>query len=63
VGNVPLSQNHNNLKKIFGQYGKISKVWFRSIPVEQTKLKRKANCILKNYQEGADSKNAYVKFE
>lgn len=51
------------MKKIFSQYGKISKVWFRSVPVEQTKLKRKANIILKNYQDGADSKNAYIKFE
>lgn len=63
VGNVPLTYTHKNLRKILGEYGKISKIWFRSVPVEQTKLGKKANCILKKYQEGADSMNAYVKFE
>ena len=26
-------------------------------------IRDRANCILKNFQEGADSKNAYVKYE
>jgi len=38
------------------------KVWFRSIPVEQNKLGKKANLILKQYQDDADSMNGYVKF-
>jgi nucleolar protein 12 len=64
VGNVPIEHSQKEVRKIFAQYGKINKIWFRSIPVTQeSKLKRKANCILKQYQEGADSKNAYVKFE
>ena len=33
------------------------------MPVEQNKYRKKANCILKKFQEGADSKNAYVKYE
>jgi hypothetical protein len=32
------------------------------VPVEQNKLGPKANYILKNYAEGADSMNAYVRF-
>jgi len=32
------------------------------VPVEQNKLGTKANFILKNYTEGADSMNAYVRF-
>lgn len=61
VGNVPLAYTHKNLRRYWSI--KISKIWFRSVPVEQTKLGKKANCILKKYQEGADSMNAYVKFE
>ena len=38
-------------------------MWFRSIPVEKGKLPKKAAHILKKYQEGADSMNAYVKFK
>lgn len=32
------------------------------MPVEHNKLGPKANYILKNYAEGADSMNAYVRF-
>jgi hypothetical protein len=48
--------------KHFNKYGKIEKVWFRSIPVEENKIGKKASHILKKYIEGADSMNAYVKF-
>lgn len=63
VGNVPLNISRKHLKKFFQDYGKITKVWFRSVPVEQNKMGKKANCVLKQFQEGADSMNAYVKFE
>lgn len=62
VGNIPVSYKHKDLKKLFSSYGKIEKVWFRSVPVEQNKLGKKANFILKNLQEGADAMNGYVKF-
>jgi nucleolar protein 12 len=63
VGNIPLTITRKHLKKFFQEYGKIVKVWFRSVPVEQNKMGTKANYVLKQYQEGADSMNAYVKFE
>lgn len=62
VGNVPLTSTHKSIKKFFEPYGKVLKVWFRSIPVEQSKIPKKGLHILKKYQEGADSMNAYVKF-
>jgi len=33
------------------------------VPVEENKLGKKANFILKKYQEGADSMNGYIKFK
>lgn len=47
---------------MFKECGKIEKVWFRSVPVEQNKLGKKANFILGKYQEDADSMNGYVRF-
>ena len=63
VGNVPLTSNHKEIKKYFSQFGVVVKVWFRSIPTQVGKLPKKAAHILKKYQEGANSMNAYVKFE
>lgn len=34
VGNVPLAVERKELRKIFSRYGKVEKVWFRSVPVE-----------------------------
>lgn len=62
MGNVPLSATHASIKKFFEKYGKVEKVWFRSIPVEQSKIPKKGLHIMKKYQEGADSMNAYVRF-
>lgn len=62
VGNVPLECTHGKLKKFFESYGKVEKVWFRSIPLEDSKLPKKASHILKKYQENADTMNAYVRF-
>lgn len=62
VGNVPLSFKQKDLRNMFSQYGTIEKIWFRSVPVEQNKLGKKASFILKKYAEGADSMNAYVRF-
>ena len=53
---------HKDLKQLFAACGRIEKVWFRSVPVEQNKLGRKANFILEKYTEGADSMNGYVRF-
>jgi hypothetical protein len=50
------------LKALFKKYGEIEKIWFRSVPVEQNKMGKKANFVLKKYAEGAESMNGYVKF-
>ena len=62
MGNVPVNCTRKDLKKLFGQWGKIDKVWFRSVPVEANKKSKKANFILGNLKEGADAMNCYVKF-
>lgn len=62
MGNVPISFKHKDMKQLFRECGKIEKVWFRSVPVEQNKLGKKANFILGKYQDGADSMNGYVRF-
>lgn len=58
-----LQTKHNELKNLFSKYGKVEKVWFRSIPVEVNKMGRKASHVLKKYIEGANVMNAYVRFE
>lgn len=62
IGNVPVTCKQKDLKKLFEKYGKIEKIWFRSVPVEQNKKGKKANFILKNFIDGAESMNAYIKF-
>lgn len=57
-----MSSTHKEIKKFFISFGQVEKVWFRSIPTEESKLPRKASHILKKYKTGADSMNAYVKF-
>jgi nucleolar protein 12 len=59
---LELSTTHRELKKHFAKYGKIEKVWFRSIPVEANKMGRKASHLLKKYIENAHSMNAYIRF-
>lgn len=52
------------LAKLFEIYGKIEKIWFRSVPVERsgTKIPIRAAVITKKFREGSQSMNAYVLF-
>ncbi|EGR29817.1 RNA binding motif protein 34, putative [Ichthyophthirius multifiliis] len=47
VGNIHINAKSKDIQKIFKQYGKIEKIWFRSIPVEKSKIGKKAAIMLK----------------
>ncbi|CAG9333944.1 unnamed protein product [Blepharisma stoltei] len=63
VGNVDISTKKKQIKKLFGQYGEIEKVWERSVPVERGKLPIKAAVALKMYKDGASACNFYVLYK
>lgn len=63
VGNVPVNANKNSLVKIFRPFGKIEKVWIRSVPVEQeSRMPTKAKVITKSLISTVKSKSLYVLF-
>jgi len=62
VGNVDLDLDKKHLQKHFKECGKIEKIWFRSVPVEEGKIPTKAAVIMKKYAKDAAGKNAYVLF-
>ncbi|KAL4430415.1 hypothetical protein ABPG74_013265 [Tetrahymena malaccensis] len=62
VGNISLEATGSQIAKEFKQYGKIEKIWMRSVPIENSKMPKKASVILKKFKEGADRKNAYILF-
>ncbi|GAM27117.1 hypothetical protein SAMD00019534_102920 [Acytostelium subglobosum LB1] len=63
VANVDLSSNPKELKALFGKYGKVEHVRFRSLPVNKEGANRKATYINKEYHDKRDTCNAYVVFE
>ena len=64
VGNIPLDVSSKQLKKLFGEYGKIEKVWFRSVAtVLDSKIPLKGKIIMKEFSDQKDNKNAYVLYE
>ena len=65
VGNVPLDAGTKQLAKLFKGVGKVEKVWFRSICVDQenSKAPNRAKIIQQKWGENKDSKNAYVLYE
>ena len=64
VGNVPLDLGPKQLKKLFAEYGKIEKIWFRSVAtILDSKMPLKAKVILKEFSDQKDNKNAYVLYE
>lgn len=64
VGNVAIATKKNQIMKMFETYGKIEKIWLRSVPVDRqgSKLPIKAAVITKKFKEGAESMNAYILF-
>ncbi len=63
VGNVPLDTTRKYLEKLFGKYGKVEKVWFRSLALDfDSKIPHKAKIITKQFGQQKDNKNAYVLF-
>ena len=62
VGNIQLEVNPKALWKYFKSCGKIEKIWFRSIPINELSAPRKAAVSSKNYGTQKTSKNAYVLF-
>lgn len=64
VGNVPLETTRIQLEKLFKKYGKVEKVWFRSLALEHmSKVPTKAKIIKGQYGTQKDNKNAYVLFK
>ena len=63
VGNVSLEANRKKVEKYFSKFGKVEKVWERSVPVgEEGKRGVKGKVIGKIWKKNADSKNCYVLF-
>lgn len=47
VGNVQLDTKRKHIKAFFTPYGKVEKVWIRSVPVESSKVSKKGLVALK----------------
>lgn len=63
VGNVSLEASRKKVEKYFSKFGKVEKVWERSVPVEEEgKRGVKGKIIGKMLRKDADSKNCYVLF-
>ncbi|EME31969.1 nucleolar RNA-binding protein [Galdieria sulphuraria] len=63
VGNVPLQTRREKLIKFFKNCGPIESVRFRSIPVKNVKLPKRAAVLSGERLPERDSMNAYVVFE
>jgi hypothetical protein len=58
-----LDTTRKYLEKLFGKYGKVEKVWFRSLALDfDSKIPHKAKIITKQFGQQKDNKNAYVLF-
>lgn len=63
VGNLALSVNAKKLKKLFSKFGKVEKVWFRSVATQlESKIPARAQIIKGDLGDQKDNKNAYVLF-
>jgi RNA recognition motif-containing protein len=64
VGNLPLDMTAKVLRNLFNKFGKVDKIWFRSVAtIMDSKLPVKAKIIMKEYSEQKNSKNAYILFD
>jgi len=43
VGNIPAKATKTEVKRFFFKYGRIDKMWFRSLATEDNKLSKKLN--------------------
>ncbi len=62
VGNLSLDTTRRELLRLFRPYGEVEKVRFRSVPLEQNKMSRRANFILGKIDAEGDCMHAYVTF-
>lgn len=63
VGNVPIDSDKKSIIKHFKEYGKVEKMWVRSLPTDPNlKLTRKAKAITKKNIHGCTNKNCYILF-
>jgi len=67
VGNLPVNigvaKLKKTLKQIFSKYGKVSSVRLRSAGFANTKISKKINFIIENFNQERDSINSYIVFE
>jgi nucleolar protein 12 len=63
VGNVPLETKREKLAKLFKSCGPVESVRFRSVPVKNTKLPKKAAVLSGDRLPIRDSMNAYIVFQ
>lgn len=65
MGNVLLETKKEDIVKFFSKYGKIDKLWIRSLPIDpESKLPIKAAAILRKFKEDKNlTKTCYVLFE
>lgn len=63
VGNLPLKITRSRVTNMFKQYGEVETVRFRSVPVADIKLPRKACVKMNKIHEKRTNMNAYVRFK
>lgn len=63
VGNLPLDCSVKHIKIKFQAFGKVEKVWFRSVATQMnSKVPLKGKIIMSEFGDQKDNKNAYVLF-
>lgn len=63
VGNLPLDCSTKHIKIKFQAFGKVEKVWFRSVATQMnSKVPLKGKIIMSEFGDQKDNKNAYVLF-
>ena len=61
---MPLTTTGKQLRQLFSKYGKVEKVWFRSVAtILDSKLPIKAKIIKAEFGDQKNNKNAYVLFD
>ncbi|XP_026676232.1 RNA-binding protein 34-like [Diaphorina citri] len=63
VGNLPLKINRDRVTSMFKPYGEVETVRFRSVPVADITLPRKACIKMNKVHEKRTNMNAYVRFK
>lgn len=63
VGNLPLKITRSRVTNMFKTYGEVETVRFRSVPVADIKLPRKACVKMNKIHEKRTNMNAYVRFK